>query len=353
MLLAAYFGYTGGIPFSKSFYWESDSDESSSSGSSQGGGDIPTHTIINRERPKSWITSIIEKINPFNWGTGRTETPQILVHQLPVPTVPTDPVEREAFVSERLSRKWASIYGRLDDEEILAPESQPRFRRWNFFSKWWTTEDDTDFIRNEQLQRHGKLNELDREELRSEYQASRNTSPVHPDPELEKERNKLFSKSSTSSKPSISNEPIYKSGSYEKFIELENKPSLYSRPEANDSTDTVTQENVLSRDSIPSSSADNIPTDVTASELTPLTRPESPPISTGEDSHTYPPRPKGKERVSDYFPSSEAGPFARGFTETVDISTLRKGSILLGSHFLDKIGKGKGKDKDNFNGDWD
>lgn len=138
MLLAAYFGYTGGIPFRRTFYWESDSDESSSSGSSQGGGDIPTHTIINRERPKSWITSIIEKINPFNWGT-RTETPQILVHQLPVPTVPTDPVEREAFVSERLSRKWASIYGRLDDEEILDLNLNPG------------SGDETSFLSDEQL----------------------------------------------------------------------------------------------------------------------------------------------------------------------------------------------------------
>lgn len=348
-LLAAYFGYTGGIPFKKSFEWES--DDSSSSGDLN----IPMETRGSRRRAAldslyaaepnpTWYDTIKTwpgKLNPFNWWTGRTETPQILVHpQLPVPQIPTDPVEREAYLSERLSRKFVDIF-------YSRPEEQEQQSKWKFFSKWWTSDNDTDFIRQEQLERRGGLNPIDRDELRAEYQASKTSSPVHPDPDSAREFNRLFPKpdSSTttnnerptspiwmrdntqaSGSGTSAQEPIYKSGSFAKFTSHDN-----------DSTDTVTQDNFRT-----TNENNNLPSDITASEFTPLTTPDSP--SSDGGLHTYPPRFSGLSALADT-------PFARGFKDDTDVSEIRKGkkSLMFHSRFLSN----PGKNKDDFNGDWE
>lgn len=128
--------------------------------------------------------------------------------------------------------------------------------------------------------------------------------------------------------------------------------SLYSAEEANDSTDTITPSNAWTEvkgNTFKENIFDTIPTDVTASEFTPLTRPEGSSSSEGSISpieeeitaHTYPPRPLGKRIVLNYYPDSidpsDPQPFARGFQENIDPElNIQRGSVVLSANFLDK-----------------
>lgn len=221
------------------------------------------------------------------------------------------------------------------------------------------------------MERNGQLNPMDRDELRNEYQASKTTSPVHPDPESARDMNTYFPKSNNSSQTGIENpaRPIWMRDNTQ--ASGSGSSNLYSTPEANASTDTVTQENFRSTntDNNVSSSAlintnnenTNLSPDITASEVTPLTTNYSSDSDYETDSHTYPPRPKGKERVNNYFPGLEALPFARGFRDDKDVVNFnekKEGKLFLSSRFLSKVAWGKSKatsyaDNDNFNGDWD
>jgi len=213
------------------------------------------------------------------------------------------------------------------------------------------------------LERNIPLSELDRENLRQEYQASKTNSPTHSDPDTQKDYNNLFRKTESSSQNSIdiknntsqespqSSSPtsvrrkpvpdlnLYKD-EYESDTEIlspsSSKSSLSSVEDANDSTETITQASIKPENkkllfgSGPSlkdmqieqqakflEKEGDIPKDTKASDLTPLINSDE---SSTEilESHTYPPRPKRKEVKHDYFPSSEGVPFARGFTETLD-----------------------------------
>lgn len=379
-LVGAYFGYTGGIPFQRS--WESDSDgfdfHSSNTGSNQG--DIvinrgvleaPETTIPPQTRRagyylpqvpgstwyesiKTWPGKLISKINPYSRDyLFNRETPEIIVNPLPAPVIPTDPREAEAYYSERLTGKLAGRYSRM--EPYIAPEQKP----WhNFISRLWTKDNiaEQDALRIERLKKLGLGHMYDSEsgDLKYEHKPTNNTSPTPSDPDSARDRDRLFVKprdnstaGTSSTGKSLPKDSFYSFGSFKKFTALDGDVSLYSASGANDSTETITQTNVLSRDNT-SSNTDNFPTDTTASELQPLTRPVSPPVAANEPEQTFPPRPKGKQRVISYFPGSDSVPFARGFTENIDINSLNKGSVILGSQFLDNIDK----DKDNFNGDW-
>lgn len=395
-LLAAYFGYTGGIPFKKSFELESasDDDNSSDSGSSHEGlyKDSKTGVWIEGEKPKTWtevLTSSISKLNPLNkdfilnkFNPFIKDTPQI-------PTqIPTDPVEREAYHSDKRQTleskgKFLSKLKFWKDDDNITPN--PDEKKEHFLKRFWKNHDSLNHnIRVEQLERNISLSESDREELRHEYKKSKDSSPTQSDPDTQREYTNLFRKpesssqdfieikdntnqtSSQSTSPiSIKRKPVPEINLSEGDSEPEflrpssSKSSLYSVEEANDSTDTITQASVKPENkkllfgSGPSimdmqieqqakflEKDDNIPTDVTASELTPLTNPQS----EIEGTHTYPPRPKGKEKITEYFPGVDTTgglPFARGFNENIDLENINKGNVLFSSSFLDSLSKDK------------
>jgi hypothetical protein len=89
-------------------------------------------------------------------------------------------------------------------------------------------------IKISQLERKGSLGEIEREELRKEYEQLKNkkTSPTHSDPELERDKNKYFPYSSSSNNSSTSNtSSIYIS-------------NLGVRRDLTDSTETITPETI-------------------------------------------------------------------------------------------------------------
>ena len=402
-LLAAYFGYTGGIPFTKSFEWESSSDDDNSSESGSNLGvfykDKKTGVWIEGVRPKTWtegLTSSISKLNPFNkdfilnkFNPFIKDTPQIPT-QIPVQQIPTDPVEREAYHSDKDKGQTLESKGKFlsklkfwKEDDNITPN--PDDKKEHFLKRFWKNHDSLNHnIRVEQLERNISLSESDREELRHEYKKSKDSSPTHSDPDTQREYTNLFRKpesssqdfieikdntnqtSSQSTSPiSIKRKPVPEINLSEGDSEPEflrpssSKSSLYSVEEANDSTDTITQASVKPENkkllfgSGPSimdmqieqqakflEKDDNIPTDVTASELTPLTNPQS----EIEGIHTYPPRPKGKEKITEYFPGVDTTgglPFARGFNENIDLENINKGKVLFSSSFVDSLSKYK------------
>lgn len=379
--LGAYFGYTGGIPFKQVFEWNGDLK----SGTNKEGEEviIPSQSVIGKkvreakwkevqehfalpspswyDTIKSWPGKLIEKLNPFNWW--KTTDEFEIEEQL-------DKNKYEQFKKREAAENH-------EHEARLKKDNQYE-KKSNFLSKYWYS--------------HDKIQ-------------PENTSPTHSDPEKQKEYNKLFPKSEEPSTSKSSVEPLK---ILENTTQVQNPttppiPSLYSAPEANESTETVTQSNVWSE--IQGNSfkenpfEDSIPSDVTASELQPLTKPSyrsdskliplnsslsrpfyrpdlpdsdltslsrhyykpdspdsyipslnSPDSSSRcsdsdreEATHTYPPRPKGKERVLNYFPGGdnlkEGLPIARGFNENLDLKeiNINKGSIMFSSSFTDRF----------------
>ena len=374
--LGAYFGYTGGIPFKQVFEWNGDLK----SGTNKEGEEviIPSQSGIAKKAReakwkevqehfalpspswydtiKSWPGKLIEKLNPFNWW--RTADEFEIEEQL-------DKNKYEQFKK----REAAEIH---EYEARLKKDNQYE-KKSNFLTKYWYS--------------HDKIQ-------------PENTSPTHSDPEKQKEYNKLFPKSEEPSTSKSSVEPLKIKESTTQVQNPTTPPisNLYSVPEANESTETVTQSNVWSE--IKGNSfkenpfEDSIPSDVTASELQPLTRPRpsyrsdskliplnspfSRPFnrpdlpdsyipsldrpdssipsldrpdssSSGSDSdreeaiHTYPPRPKGKEKMLTYFPGGgslkEGLSIARGFNENIDLKeiNINKGSIMFSSSFTDRF----------------
>lgn len=418
-LLAAYFGYTGGIPFTKSFDWESKTND----GDDTDGGDI----LIEREKPKTWVALIKNKINPFNWWSTPVESDfeyqerkdkKILEHFQAQDA--KDAKDHEA----RTIKAWEQKYRKMDkywfnklennesEERLVKPEARSR---WRFLSKWWSSDNDTDLIRTEQLNKKEGLNPLDRAELRKEYSETKFTSPTHSDPEVSKEYNKLFPKpdpiiikdnttqdntQSTSTSPmtikrkavpSLDSELTWSQSLMQKpkalwtpedivnlkalredsdlweqkniideailsdpkaIEKLYPNSSLYSVEDANASTDTITPSNAWAEvkgNTFKDNNFDNIPTDVTASDFTPLTRPEgssswSSSEGSMDETHTYPPRFFGKNRILNYYPSSidplDSQPFARGFQEEIDPElNIQRGSVVFSSSFWDNYKK--------------
>lgn len=148
-----------------------------------------------------------------------------------------------------------------------------------------------------------------------DFKETKKTSPTHSDPDVAMEYDHLFPKSSSYFKSNIQEDPI------------EN---------LNKSTETVKPEIFKSK------IKDNIPTDVTSSEMIPLTNPEKS-IETPDqdkfDYHTYPPKPKWKihkDRRKSKLHDPGDYPLARGFAEELDDMDW----ILSSSH-LDAVNKKK------------
>lgn len=335
--LGAYFGYTGGIPFKQAIEWNGDfKPETNHEGKDVNIKDWEgmdkktkeakwkeTHDYFTAAEPswydtiKSWPGKIIEKINPFNWW--RT----------------TDEIG-----PEELQDKKKLDHFRKEEETQVAKHKR------RLLGKYWYEHD----------------NITDNNKLEPQK-----TSPTHPDPEIAKDRDRLFPKSE---EPFISKSSVEPLNLKENSTQVHNpaRPSissLYSVSEANESTETVTQSNVWSGvkgNSFQNIFEDSIPSDITASELQPLTRPDSDssdsdgqPLTRSDSSssdsdgglHTYPPRPKGKEKVITYFPGGdnleEGLPIARGFSEDIKIEKINRGSIMFSSNFLDHFKGGRNK----------
>jgi len=342
-LLAAYFGYTGGIPFIKNFEWESKPDEGNDPDSLDGFYlDRKSGVWIQGEKP--WSTTILEKINPLNWRRGQVD----IAPPLPVQDIQEEPIKKETFLSGRLAGRFFKFYGNTG--QLPAPEQQSY---WSKLSGWWPNNNDNELTLMEQQEKERHLDVL--ELIKTEYKSTNSSSPTHSDPEAAKEYDRLFPKVKDNSAAPIDNskpahERFYGPGAYDKFTKFENDPSLYSVPGGNDSTDTLKQENINIRNN-PSSTLNtdiennDLPSDITASELIPLTNPGS----EIDETHTYPPKPT---KFTGFSALAET-PFARGFNENIDVEKIKitKGSLMFSSRHLSNLDKDK--DKDDFNGDWD
>ncbi len=288
---------------------------------------------------------------------------------------------------ERRVSNW--YYRTIENNEPLEikKEIQVKGSRWSFLSKWWFSENDTDLLRSEQLDRNGALNPIDRDQIRADYRAGRlvpdKTSPTHSDPNVAQEYNRLFPKpdnsdseiikirdnttasgsgnsgSSAVEQPSQSSSPLSRrkpvsyhpldipSTQTEGLTPLNTTP-LYSAGNANDSTETITPTNYNNNNVIVSDDRDsdwedsNSPTDITASELRPLSRPESSLTEGLTETHTYPPQPLGKQTIVNYYPE-RGQPIVRGFQENIDHQfnpSIRRdpnvGILGLSARFLDQ-----------------
>jgi len=442
-ILAAYFGYTGGIPFTKSFDWESGTDTDSDAGEAR---NTAIRNIRNRELDKklerdlagirratgqgnydsdvTWKESItnltskiINKINPFNWWT---TNPTIEPKGLPDTWLNASATEREDMRHYEQYRRKFGI-----------PIERPRTgsRTWNYLVNWWNNSSDTDLLRREQLDRHGSLNPIEREQIRDDFVSGKlvsdikKTSPTHPDPVLAKDYDHLFPKpdaldiqtktakelieikdntnqesnpANTSTSPISSRRkavpplsdikdnsssfiPVIGDNTTQESTSantstasilkrrrplLEDETpsggnyllsrknirtyppidtaSVFSSESDSDSTDTITPINQNKNNVLPDG---NIITDITAaSELKPLINPDSPEGSI-DHPHSYPPKPRGKETTTTYFPG-QGQPIIRGFQENLNnqfnqpIKRDPKVGILgLSANFLDNWSK--------------
>jgi len=364
-ILGAYFGYTGGIPFTKSFEFNSDNnpgnepnnetrnkneennekDENRGSDNIKGKRSVSMYKwnketnkfepksyeydsdedLNNNEKdnegediinqPKTWKNIIIDKIkNPFSWFKG---------------TEATHP----------------------DELGFWKKRQEEAERLWRERLAYWESKDVDSEVKIGQLEKKGSLGELDRNDVRKEYIENKNSSPTHPDPELEQERNKLFPKSTLSSSQLEKAKEIgrQKAESFYESLKNNNEDNLNSR----DSLETVR----------PGPSGLN---------NTPEIRKEI--EQDIEERHTYPPRPlsnklrRGVTQLRTRFSSLSNTPFARGFNENLDpnnpiptpISSpvepkresstseptieIEKGSLMLGANFLDNFDKGGWRD---------
>jgi len=298
-ILGAYFGYTGGIPFSKTLEWNSDNRHDDDSNNNNGGDfrtqetnpwskDIPLEDNTNTRQNSftNLTTNIIEKLKkPFNWFRRETETNQ-------------------------------------EELEFWQQKQVEAEKTWKERLKFWQKEELDKEIKTGQLEKKGSLGELDREDVRREYVENKKSSPVHPDPESASDLDRLFPYASgSSSKP-------------------EENISMHQR---NDSTDTITQETWRPRSRRIKASDDYL-------------RENDQNI---EERHTYPPRPssiKPRRRalLTPPFSSLSGTSFARGVIEKLDTSKpqpipeppvaepnpsveIERGSILMSARFLDNF----------------
>lgn len=215
-LLAAYLGYTWGIPFTKSFDWESKSDD----GDDTDGGDI----LIDRgrERSKTWTESIkestiniINKLNPFSWGTVTTtiEPEKNILdlndHEKYLYFKEIEKRETAEYqASLKRERKTSDWFRHIDNEPLEAnKDTIDENKKSSWLSWFWKSHDEIQIerleklenienidIKKAQLERLGHLTDPERDELRKNYIESKDSSPSSSDSHITREREKYFKK---------------------------------------------------------------------------------------------------------------------------------------------------------------
>lgn len=362
-LLGAYFGYTGGIPFSKTFEWSSDNRDNDprneDSGNGGGGylkGKRSLRTLYEHPRGlefsvndrdnntwqdsfSNWTTRIVNKINPFNWFSKTSDL--------------------EELESRRNYEFWKSQQDELDrkyQEKLITEEENLKTRIWR-----------------EQLERQGELSEMDREQLRKEYLGDKKSSPTHSDPEKAREYDQLFQYIDNKVKEKNTHITAFSDfkDKFEKRMEEARKLGI---ERAEKYIESVIKQDEIETPAETSNSRDSMET------VRPLIKdnpPQIKPESNPEEKHTYPPqgwRTIGKiRRKSIRFSNLSNTPFARGFTEELDTSKpqpmpeskpespiieasnqeaspspnnpdpsieVEKGSLMFSSKFLDDINSG-------------
>ena len=380
-LLAAYFGYTGGIPFTKGFDWESKSDDGSDTG-----GDIiiGREGLVNQTRPKTWTESIkstssnlLNKLNPFSWRTvivDREELEFEIQEKIDSDRYKQFKAQEAAEIKEyeaklrgeeKRERKMSEwYYKNIENNENIPQSIEEKNKKGilnSILSMFWKSPDEIQIerleklenienidIKKAQLEKLGHLGDQDRAELRKEYSESKFTSPTHSDPEVIREYNHLFpkpdpmdnsSQSSPASPTSIRRKPVPNLKDFLSSISSSTKSSLYSMEDVNDSTDTI-RPSRLSMSRTETNENTNLSPDITASELTPLTNPEGSSSSSEgsmvnqtEEIHTYPPRSFKSGKIVNYY---EGQPFVRGFQENLDQEIKIKKSFMFSANFLDR-----------------
>ena len=368
MILGAYFGYTGGIPFSKTFDWSSggdnrpDDDQNNHTGNENRGDlkgkrslrniyanprglDFPENDSDSENNEPhntwqdtftNWTSRIINKINPYNWFT-RTDAPNINIDK-DNPNI-ADKWSYEQWKNREANdqRKWLEHLNNKESEsnkELSGLES---------------------FIRDRQLERQGHLSELEREDLRKEYLENRDkNSPTHPDPETAKEYKHLFQYESKGKDSSTQSETSGLMAKYKQYGKDKAKFWLSQFSDNNQLETSVGSSN--SRDSsetVRPAIKDNSKASITTSESN----------SEGLGEHTYPPqawRVVGKIRRKPVrFSELSDTPFAKGYTEKLDTSKppvetydttesgfkpnpspsveVEKGSVMFSARFADNF----------------
>lgn len=108
--LGVYLGFTGGIPFSRSFEWTSDSN-----GNDSGDEEVSTHTIQTRTRGDGktwqdtltdWATKLTDTIKkPFKWFSGASDSEYVTEAQ----------IARDRELNERLKREDEARLRRFEE----------------------------------------------------------------------------------------------------------------------------------------------------------------------------------------------------------------------------------------------
>jgi hypothetical protein len=353
--LGAYFGYTGGIPFWKVFEWESESEnreanidrlekriEKEPFGSQRAKAYEEELQKIHEEiRKSSWKN----KLNPLNWFGWWGSTPAVSTEGINSTLANESPEERLARKVERATLRRDGTYRKLQSS---------MWDKLTFLSDYWKSHDELNL---EQAEERVAKAIAKRDEILS---STKDTSPTHSDPEVQGERNKYFQRPEDETpKPpiKISRKKLYGEEGDNSFNESDIKSpipkpfksTIYSTEGANDSTETIRPAYESPKWST-NKIEDNIPSDVTASELTPLTNPYS--QIEDSDSYTYPPKQRGvslSENKEVKFSEYQNQPFAKGYNEAIDPSEINKNketpTLFLGAKISDQIAEDLKKNK--------
>lgn len=366
-ILAAYFGYTGGIPFSKTFDWSSggdnrpDDDQNNNTGNENRGDLKGKRTLRNiyanprgldfpvngsdsennephntwQDTFTDWTSRIINKINPYNWFT-KTDVPNI-----------DNPNIADQYSYEQWKKREAN------DQRLWLEHLNKKENENNNESSGLDK-----FIKAEQLKRHGQLSELERDDLRKEYLENKDkTSPTHPDPETAREYEHLFQYNKNKIKSSATNftgfsdlkDRLDKNLEEARKLGVE-KARLFIDKVMKDSKIETLAESSNSRDS--------------SETVRPLIK-DTPPVTSSESDseveHTYPPQPWTTvvRRKPVRFSMLAKTPFAKGYTEKLDTSKppvetydttesgfkpnpspsveVEKGSVMFSARFADSF----------------
>ena len=343
-MLGAYFGYTGGIPFSKSLEWNSDNNNGNDPGNDNSSGDLkgkrslrtqdinprgldfPLNNSENRtwqDTFTGWTTTLINKVKtPFNWFRSNPEE-----------TVDSNDYQIWKKQEEEGIKKWEQNLKLLEKEES----------------------------------KRDQLLELERDQLRKEYLESRDknkTSPTHPDPEIAKDYGHLFQYIVNREKEKEKYKPftdLFIDKFDKKLEEVKDKGKqmadlfIEKTLRENQVENTIIEE-ILKGSQIetPAESSNSRDSSETVRPLIKDTPPVTSSESNSEVEHTYPPQPWTTvvRRKPVRFSILAKTPFAKGFIEKLDTSKppvdspdsksspsieVEKGSVMFSARFADNF----------------